>query len=127
MEKVLVTTTDLLWVVNPIAERSSANAEMAQSFQNLDLDSRVKAFDKAIKSLWITKVNVFTDRTTGEIVKIQSNDSVIRRYVSIDTPKGECTWFIKVFKDSNMQFQRWKTVRTIWKLSTDWTVIKLQS
>ena len=124
MEKIQV--TDLQWIVNPIADRLSANSEFKDNFEKLSVNKRIKAFDKALSSLGISEFKEFTDHKTGEVVKIQSSDKVIRRYVDVPSTSGPVSWFIKVFSDSNIQFTRGKYVRNIWKLSASWEVIKLK-
>ena len=123
MEKVLV--TDLWNIVSPIAERVSANTEIADAFGKLSVNKRVKAFDKALHSLWIREFKEFTNHSTWEVTTIQSSDKVIRRLVDVPSPKWNVYWFIKVLADANRQFTRGKTVRSIWKLTADWTIVKL--
>ncbi len=124
MEKIIV--TDLLWIVNPIAERVSASTELADSFAKLTVAKRVKAFDKALATLGISEYKDFTNNTTWEVVKIMSSDKAIRRLVDVPSANWNVSWFIKVFSDSNMQFSRWKFTRNIGKLSATWEIIKLK-
>jgi hypothetical protein len=102
------------------------NNELKEDFNSLSMSERIDAFDKWLASLWITEFNEFTDHSDWMIVKIQANEKVIRRMANINTPTWILKWFVKVFSDCNLQFQRWSTVRTLWKLTASWEVIRLK-